>query len=137
MNIVLFEENEINLPIPLTDKRGNHIIKILKFRENDVLDAGIIHGYKGKGYITEITDTHIYYTFKPDSSCSEIIKPQIILITAFARRPEAKIILKNITTFGVDAICFIRTLKSERSYMDSTLWKNDNYQDRLFHPWHK
>ena len=131
MNIVLFEENEINRPLSLNDKRGNHIIKILKFRENDIFDAGIIGGEKGKAYITEITDKDIYFRFKADYNHKEVKKQPLILITAFARPPEAKKILKNITTLGVDSICFIRTLKSERSYMDSSLWKNENYREYL------
>ena len=131
MNIVLFEKKEINKALPLSDKRGNHIIKILKFKENDIFDAGIIGGEKGKAYITEITDTDIHFSFKADYIQKEVIKQPLILVTAFARPPEAKKILKNITTLGVNSICFIRTLNSERSYMDSSLWKNDNYREYL------
>ena len=131
MNIVLFEEKDINNPIPLSDKRGYHIKNILKFKQNDVFDAGIINGKKGKGYITEITGSHIFYRFEPVEVITDSKKNNLILITAFARPPEAKKILKNITTIGVSSICFIRTLNSERSYMDSTLWKNENYREYL------
>ena len=132
MNIVLFEENEIGTPLPLSDSRGKHIQNILKLKKDDAFDAGIINGGSGKAFIKEISDTHIIYSFNflNNQEKTPGRKP-LILITAFARPPEAKKILKNITTLGVSAICFIRTLKSEKSYMDSSLWNNGNYRQYL------
>ena len=130
MNIVLFEQDEINRPLPLSDPRGRHIISILKFTVNDSFDAGIINGKKGKALITEINDENLFFNFIPDETGS-IINHPVILITAFARPPEAKKILKNTATLGVKAICFVKTDKSEKSYMESSLWKNSSYRNYL------
>lgn len=130
MNIVLFEENEIGKPLPLSDSRSRHITSILKFGINDTFDAGIINGKRGKGSITDIKENKLYYTFKPFDSDKKSSDP-VILVTSFARPPESKKILKNTATIGVKAICFVKTEKSERSYMESSLWKNQKYREYL------
>ena len=130
MNIVLFEKDEINRPLSLSDSRSRHIISILKFSVNDSFDAGIINGKKGKALITEIKDDCLFFDFTPDKRTDEINHP-VILITAFARPPESKKILKNTATLGVKAICFVKTEKSEKSYMESSLWKNSSYRNYL------
>ncbi len=130
MNIVLFEKDEITKPLPLSDIRGRHIIKILKFGINESFDAGIINGEKGKALITDISENHIYFTFTKDESY-ESKKHPVILITSFARPPESKKILKNISTIGVKTLCFVRTDKSEKSYTESSLWKKSSYRNYL------
>ena len=52
MNIVLFEESEINLPLSIKDNRGKHITQILHKKEGEFFDAGIIGGKAGKAKIT-------------------------------------------------------------------------------------
>ena len=130
MNIVLFEKDEINNPLKLSDQRSRHIISILRFKVNDSFDAGIINGKKGKALITDISDKYLYFEYTPDLT-ENIKEHPVILITAFARPPESKKILKNTATLGIKALCFVKTDKSEKSYMESSLWKNRSYRNYL------
>ncbi len=130
MNIVLFEKEEINKPLSRSDSRGKHITEILKFSIKDSFDAGIINGPKGKCHITDINDSFIHFIFREDRLNYNQVHP-VVLITSFARPSESKKILKNVTSIGVKAICFVKTEKCEKSYMNSSLWKDSSYRDYL------
>ena len=63
MNIVLFAADEINTPLPLSDERAKHIIRVLSKREGDFFEAGIINGKAGTALITKIADGAIRFVF--------------------------------------------------------------------------
>ena len=129
MNIILFSQDEINYPLSIHDKRSKHIIEILKFKEGDTFFAGVINNGTGKAKIDKIDNNHLYFTFQYDGK--KIEKNPVSLLTAINRPIDAKKILKNCTTIGVKAIYFSIFDKSEKSYLESNLWKNKNYKEYL------
>ena len=56
MNICLFKENEIGLPLGFDDSRGKHILKVLHKNEGDEFTAGIIGGSSGIARILKIDE---------------------------------------------------------------------------------
>ena len=54
MNICLFKQEELNRPLSIKDKRGEHIIKILHKKEGDIFSAGVINGMAGTVTIKKI-----------------------------------------------------------------------------------
>ena len=129
MNIVLFDQEEIVSPLKINDKRAKHIIEILKFKEGDIFFGGIINKGTGKAKIDKIDSNYLYFTFQYDGKPIE--KNRVSLLTAITRPIEAKKILKNCTTIGVSNIYLSIFDKSEKSYFESSLWKNDNYKEYL------
>ncbi|MCL2705197.1 MAG: 16S rRNA (uracil(1498)-N(3))-methyltransferase [Spirochaetaceae bacterium] len=129
MNIVLFSQEEIGSPLKIDDKRAKHIIEILKFKEDDIFFAGVINKGTGKAKIDKINKNFLYFTFEYDGKPIE--KNRISLLTAITRPIEAKKILKNCTTIGVSAFYLSIFDKSEKSYFESSLWKNSNYKEYL------
>jgi len=129
MNLVLFSHEEIGSPLKIDDKRAKHIINILKFKEKDTFFAGVINKGTGKAKIDKIDSNYIYFTFEYDGKPIE--KNRISLLTAITRPIEAKKILKNCTTIGVSSIYLSIFDKSEKSYFESNLWKDDNYKEYL------
>ncbi len=129
MNIVLFSQEEIHLPLKIDDYRAKHIINILKFNKGDSFFAGIINKGTGKAKIDKIDNKYLYFTFQYDGKKFE--KNPVSLLTSITRPIDAKKILKNCTTLGVSAIYLSLFDKSEKSYFDSNLWKEDNYKEYL------
>ena len=56
MNICLFENAEISVPLSFDDKRGEHILKVLHKKQGDDFTAGIIGGASGVATITSIDE---------------------------------------------------------------------------------
>ncbi|MCL2792423.1 MAG: RsmE family RNA methyltransferase [Spirochaetaceae bacterium] len=129
MNIVLFSQEEIKSPLKIHDKRAKHIIEILKLKEEDMFLGGVINNGTGKAKIYKIDNHYLYFTFQYDGKTVE--KNPVSLLTAITRPIDAKRILKNCTTIGVSAIYLSLLDKSEKSYFESNLWKNDNYKEYL------
>jgi len=129
MNIILFTPEEINIPLPLNDARALHIKNILKLSPGGSFDAGVINTGTGKALINSIDTRGIIFTFT--YTAENIKRNPVLLVTAVTRPPEAKKILKNSATIGISELFLAVLEKSEKSYMDSSLWKNENYKNYL------
>jgi 16S rRNA (uracil1498-N3)-methyltransferase len=125
MNMVLFTRDEINRPLPFSDERAEHIINILKFKPGDYFDAGVVNTGTGRALIEKIENSNIYYSFS--FTDYRMARNPVSLITAVTRPSEAKKILKNSATIGITNLYLAVFDKTEKSYMDSSLWKNENY----------
>ena len=54
MNLILFEEDEMERPLPYTDPRSKHIRKILRLGPGDSVQVGVVEGRRGTAVITEM-----------------------------------------------------------------------------------
>lgn len=130
MNICLFEQEEIGLPLGLTDKRAAHILKVLHKVEGDTFCAGIIGGSSGRALITRIerdgSSTHkgkLFFEFTADSDGKRLFP--LTLIVGFPRPIQLKRILRDLSSLGVARICLATTDLSEKSYLSSSLATKD------------
>ncbi len=118
MNICLFEQREINMPLALKDERAEHLIKVLHKKKGESFTAGIIGGKSGTAVITEISDA-VYFEFtetgngKPLENC--------IMIIGFPRPIQLKRLLRDIAALGVKEVHLTGTELGEKSYMKSNL----------------
>ena len=51
MNIVLFEAEEVYLPLARQDARAKHILSVLRREIGDTFDVGVINGPRGKARV--------------------------------------------------------------------------------------
>lgn len=136
MNIILFDKSEINSPLPKSDPRSQHILKILRQKSNIPFDVGIINGPRGKAHIISEDDKFLHLSFGPDEGTDspweepEPLHP-LRLIVGLIRPVHAKRLLRDVTSLGVSAIWFVNTEKGEKSYAKSSLWKNEEYRRYL------
>jgi RsmE family RNA methyltransferase len=129
MNLILFTPGETARPLPCDDRRAVHILQVLRRREGDVFDAGLINGPRGKGTLTAIRPEGLTLSF---AWGAEPPPPDpIILIVGLPRPQTARDILRDATSLGVAAIHFVVTEKGERSYAGSTLWTSGEWQRHL------
>ncbi len=126
MNLVLFETNELEAPLAVSDRRAQHILEVLHRKVGDTFDAGVINGSRGRGTVTQITATALSFAFDP------VLPPTppapITMIIGLPRPQTARDILRDATTLGVEALHFVRTEKGEPNYRQSTLWSSGEWR---------
>ena len=119
MNIVLFDSEEINRPLPVKDERASHIIKVLHKKSGESFDAGIINGSAGTAEILSIDNGFINYKFTPLSDGKPLYP--LTLIVGFPRPIQLKRLFRDAAGLGVERIWLCGTELGEKSYMDSNI----------------
>ena len=129
MNLILFTAAEIARPLPCDDRRAVHLLRVLRRREGDAFDAGLINGPRGKGTVIAISPEALTLSFVWGAEPPPL--DPLILIVGLPRPQTARDILRDATSLGVAAIHFVVTEKGERSYAGSTLWTSDEWRRHL------
>jgi 16S rRNA (uracil1498-N3)-methyltransferase len=127
VNIILFRPSEVELPLPRSDLRAQHLLAVLRRQPGDTFDAGIINGPRGKGTVVAIEEGRVLITFV----WGEIppAPAPLTLLIGLPRPQTARDILREATALGVAAMHFVRTEKGEASYADSSLWHSGAWEE--------
>lgn len=125
MNLILFDLDDDLTFLPINDKRAQHMLKIIKVKKGQSLDAGLINKSYGKIVIREISDKGI--SFESDFNIVPEPLYPITLIIGTPRPPVAQRLLKDLTTSGVKKIIFTSTDLGEKTYLTSKLWRDELY----------
>lgn len=129
MNLILFEPGELDSPLPASDPRATHLLSVLKRREGDTFDAGIVDGPRGKATLVRVDGTSLALSFAKGENPPEA--DPIHLIVALPRPQTARKILSEATSLGVASMRFFPSEKGERSYASSTLWATPEWRRHL------
>lgn len=129
MNLILFENAAAAARLDPADPRARHIREVLRMKPGDKLFVGVVNGPRGHAVIAEDG---------PDGMRLEIIwehhvePPRPITMLIGLPRPQtARDILREGAAFGVAALHFFNVEKGEPSYANSSLWKTDEWKQRL------
>jgi RsmE family RNA methyltransferase len=129
LNLILFEAGEVESPLALRDPRAVHLVRVLKRREGDLFDAGIMNGPLGKGTVAAIGPETLAIRFEPGR---EPPPPDPIhLLVALPRPQTARKILNEAASLGVASIRFFQSEKGEPGYAASTLWSTPEWRRHL------
>ncbi|MDQ8200918.1 RsmE family RNA methyltransferase [Pelagicoccus enzymogenes] len=126
MNIVLFEESELEGVLPSGDERAAHVLKVLRRKVGDDFDVGLVDGPKGKAVVKEILDTGLVLEFSWGEAEPELLP--IDLVVGLSRPQTMRKILNEATTLGVRSIRFVTTGRGEPSYAESKLWSSGEWR---------
>jgi 16S rRNA (uracil1498-N3)-methyltransferase len=126
LNIILFQPEEVEHPLPRNDVRAWHILNVLRLQLEGTFDAGVINGPRGKGVLTMVNEGFLTLSFSWEKSPPPLCP--IHLLIGLPRPQTARDILRDATTLGVAGIHFIRSDRSEPSYSSSSLWKSDEWR---------
>jgi 16S rRNA (uracil1498-N3)-methyltransferase len=129
VNLILFEPEEIERPLPRDDRRAIHLLKVLRRREGDTFDAGLVNGPRGTGTLTAVGGDELKLSFV--WGCDSPAPDPITLIVGLPRPQTARDILRDATTLGVAAMHFVLTDRGESSYSHSTLWASGEWRRHL------
>jgi RsmE family RNA methyltransferase len=126
VNLLLFDPAEIAAPLLRADPRARHLLDVLRRREGDTFDAGLVNGPRGKGTLAVIGADALTLTFAWGDEPPPL--PPVTLLIGLPRPQTARDLLRDATTLGVAALHFVATEKSERNYASSTLWTNGEWR---------
>ena len=129
MNIVLFNEEELDRPLAKDDARALHVLNVIGCRQGDSFDVGLVDGPRGKARIEAATHRGLELDFHFSETVPRLYP--VTMIIGLPRPPNARRILKDLTTQGADTLHFVATDKGEKSYLKSRLWTDGEYERLL------
>lgn len=127
MNIILFENHELDLPFRRDDPRVIHVLEVLRRQIGDSTDVGLVDGPRGKAILKTLDDEEVTFEFVWGEE-PEALLP-IDLIVGLSRPQTCRKILQEATSLGVRRIFFIATDRAEASYATSKLWTTGEWKN--------
>jgi 16S rRNA (uracil1498-N3)-methyltransferase len=137
VNILILEAGEIGKLIPRSDRRWGHIKKVLKKGPGDSLAAGIASDAEGQnallGEVTirELNDSELVLDFAASRDTEAPPLAPLRLLLGFPRPIQASRILKDLTSLGVAEIHLTGTELGEKSYAQSSIFKDHDFRGPL------
>jgi RsmE family RNA methyltransferase len=120
VNLILFEENEVSLPLKKRDARAVHLVKTLHKKVGDEFDAGILGDKRGKGRIEAfLDDGNVVFSL----NLTEFPPPRlpVIVIVGFPRPIQTRRLLRDLSNMGVEAIHLTGCELGDKNYLKTTL----------------
>ncbi len=103
-----------------------HVLEVLRRREGEVFDAGVIDGPRGKAEVRRIAAGHLELSFTWGEAPLPL--PPLTLVMGLPRPQTARKILNEAATFGVTGLHFVATERSDPNYAASTLWSSGEWR---------
>lgn len=133
MNIILLEANELDGDrVTLSDRRAEHIVKVLQASPGDILRVGIIDGCRGRAQVLSLVRKYpfsVSLTVTWDALVEE--RPFLDLILALPRPIMLKRILSQVTALGVGTIHLIHANRVEKSFWEAGILEEDECRSHL------
>jgi 16S rRNA (uracil1498-N3)-methyltransferase len=126
VNLILFDAAELDLPLPRSDRRAQHLLGVLRRQIGDTFDAGLVNGPRGRATLAAITADALTLTFTATTP-PPTPEPGTLLI-GLPRPQTARDVLRDATTLGTGALHFVHTEKSDPNYASSTLWTQGEWR---------
>ncbi len=129
MNMLFLDPPEIGSPLPRSDERVKHILKVLKKAPGDELAAGTVDGMLGTARIESYDGNAMRFSFRAELEAPPL-RP-ITLLLGFPRPIQANRILKDLASLGIGHIILSGTELGEKSYFQSDFFKNREFRTAL------
>lgn len=129
MNVILIETAFERLELPLNHPVTRHLIEVLRKREGDFFDAGVVNGPLGRGCLEVVSPAKIELSFVWGSPAPP--PDPLILLQGLPRPQAAKAILQECATLGFSKLIFFESEGGEAGYRQSRLWATPSWRDCL------
>ena len=129
MNRILFEEHHSVYELDPRDPRFEHVRGVLRMREGDRFDVGVINGPVGKATIESLEKDRMNISVEWGERPP--VPPQVYLLVGMCRPATARKILTTAPTLGVRGIVFTGCGRSDPAYGKSSLWTSGESRQRL------
>ncbi len=120
MNLVLIHRGEFDARgrVELTDRRAAHLVKVKKVKPGEVVPVGEINGAKGTGEVVAAEENKVVLDVALSDTRAEACTP-VDVILALPRPQILKASLQVSSMMGVRRLYIVRSIKSEKSYLQS------------------
>jgi 16S rRNA (uracil1498-N3)-methyltransferase len=127
MNRILLEASEKiqeKLYRITAPEKLEHLHKVLQVKTGEILKFTVLELGVAKGRIKEVLPESLSVEIE---GISPTTFPEYQLVIGLTRPPSIKKILEHGTTLGVASFDFYKAQLSEKSFLDSKIWKNEAY----------
>lgn len=129
MNRILFEQRQSRYELPSGDERLEHARNVLRVKEGDSLDIGVVNGPVGKGIVDQVEQGKI--TMDCEWGLEPPPLPPVTLAIALSRPQTMRKVLFEATTLGVSRILVFPAERSDPAYAQSRLWRTGQWREYL------
>ncbi|CAK23423.1 16S rRNA (uracil(1498)-N(3))-methyltransferase [Synechococcus sp. CS-197] len=132
MNLILLNSNDHWIDaqrVRLSDRRAEHIRKVLRSQQGDTLRLGMLGGQLGTGRIEAIDAQAVLITV-------QLVDPpparhRFDLVLALPRPKMLRRILRAVAEFGVGSLHLVQTARVDKSYWQSPLLADAKVDEAL------
>lgn len=129
MNRILFEDRASAYCLDPGDPRFDHVRGVLRMKQGDSFDVGVVNGPVGKARIVRLSGSEmrvdVEWGARPECP------PPVHLLIGMCRPATARKILTTAPTIGVRELVFSPSGRSDPAYARSSLWKDEEWRARL------
>lgn len=130
MNLLLLKPHEIrDQQVELTDRRAEHLRKVLRAGEGDLVRVGVVNGPMGLGRIIGLTTDRV--TLGLTLSTPPPPPPATDLILALPRPIMLKRVLAQAASLGVRKIFLTNANRVEKSFFHASLIRDNALEEPL------
>jgi len=129
MNLILLRESEIHSELPPNDPRTVHLREILKAKDGQIVSAGIVNQMIGLAQLCVHSNKFVSFKFLEETHPPPRLA--LTLIIGTPRPPTTRRLLRDLTSMGVQRIIWTASDLGEKSYLESHLWKNQEWEWEL------
>ncbi len=135
MNIILVAAEEVSTDrVVLTDRRAEHIVKVLRSNQGDTVRVGVINERRGTGTILSLTDRpSCRVELAVDLTEEAAPRPPVDLLLALPRPIMLKRIFSQAAALGFGSITLINANRVEKSFWEASLLNEASYRGHLLH----
>lgn len=131
------ESGEDGALLPRSDRRHEHLRKVLKKGQGDEVDAGLAWlepfapapGSLGKAKIERLDDSGLVLSYEAEGEAPPLAPIRLIL--GFPRPIQATRIFKDLSSLGVADLRLTGTELGEKSYLESSFFRSKEYRRPL------
>ena len=127
--MILLEPGESGSRIPRSDRRYEHVRKVLKKKPGDRLVAGIVDGPEGSALLRELDEEGLVLEFEAEGEAPPLAP--IVLVLGLPRPIQAARILRDLASLGLSRIELTLTELGEKSYRQSELFAKGEVRRHL------
>ncbi len=131
MNLVLLEQKDFVKDgcVILFGRRFEHLKRVNKIVEDDILTCGFLNGKIGTGRVVKVSDQSVEMII-----CLDRQPPSPLPLTLILALPRPKMlrrIIQNVTTLGVKTIYLINSWRVEKSFWKSPVLTEDSLREQM------
>lgn len=131
MNLLILFKTDFISPdtVSLDGQRFEHLRKVLKAGQGDLVKAGLLDGKLGTGEVIGLDNDQIILRVKLDKEPPPALP--LTMVCALQRPQTMKKVLQAVIAYGGKRIYFIHSRKVEKSYWDSPLLQEEELRKHI------
>ncbi len=131
MNLILLFKNDFigSGKVRLKGRRFNHIKKVHRACEGDILSVGLVNQRMGTGLVTKITSQFVEMEVFLDTPPP--VGLPLVLVLALPRPKMVRRIIQAVTCLGVKKIYLVNAWRVEKSFWSSPVLIRENLEKEL------